>query len=187
MPMFRYLLSILFLAVSLSASFSQEKVVLVNGNATKVELDGSTIIAIHEKVPGYMRGYIKPKSDIFKKTMPLSDRESYKGADAEIEIFEPLPIVAENALYFDQNMATLTDNTMTALKKHAETIKSGGVKTVSLKAWYKLGDESSQHLVANRLDACKRFLELNGVQSNLIFTSFTAAKDISEYVEISFQ
>ncbi|MBT8229681.1 MAG: hypothetical protein KJO50_05430 [Bacteroidia bacterium] len=185
--MFRYQLINLFVFLSISFSYTQEKVILVNGNATKVELEGSKIVAIRGQLPNYMRGYIKPKSDIFKKTMPLSEREAYQGAESEIETFEPLPLVAENALYFNENMATLTDNTMTALKRYAQTVKSGEARTVSLKAWYTLGDTSSQRLVANRLDACKSFLEVNGVPSNLIFTSFTAAGELSEYVEITFQ
>ncbi len=171
-----------------SAITQAQYVVLVNGNATKVDLDGSDVVALHEELPRYMRGFEKAPYDGFMKTMPLSNIEDIIVAeDSGDIIYENDPSLPPNALYFDPDLATLTKSTIAALKNYATMIKESNSKSVILKSWYKLGDINSQELISNRLEACKQYLEINGIQGSLIFTSFTASKNATDYVSINYQ
>ena len=178
------LIGLLFIA---SVSMSQ-KVVLINGNAAQVELNGSEVVSISKIMPDYMIGYKKAPADAFKKNNPIAEPENvYVAEDTGQAIPGITTDSALNEMTFAANKATLTDSTMEALKRYARKILEEKSSSVSLKSWHKLDDPVSQQLASNRLDACKRFLEINGVQGSLIFTSFTATHNPVDYVTISLQ
>ena len=160
-----------------------QKVVLVNGEAAAVELEGSQVTAINRQLPNYMRGFIKPGSDIFLKAPLFPGEEAAVAEDTGVE----KPVLLANAVFFENNSAILSNKTIESLKKYAQTAQKNGPKTIILKSWYEVGNENSQELVNNRLEACKEFLEINGVQGSLIFTSFTGADEETDYVTVTFQ
>lgn len=185
----KYFLNLLLLICFSATGFGQTKVVLVNGDAKLVELSGSDVTTIKKDLPRHMRGYEKPSYDLFKKRSPLAELSSPVAVNelgGDIVPSSKSESIS-NAIYFDSNSAILTDQAIAALKRWSTELKSKGNQTVLLKSFYKEGNTKSQQLVANRLDACKRYLELNGVQSSLIFTTFTGADNLVDYITVNLQ
>ncbi|NNE26629.1 MAG: hypothetical protein HKN09_07280 [Saprospiraceae bacterium] len=180
-------LIMLILVLLFAGSTQAQTVVLVNGNAKRVALKNGEIVSIDKDMPGYMAGYIKPKNDIFTLVNPqLESSEELLAATEPTEV-EARPIKLANSLEFESGSAILSNETIEAIKQYAEKAKSEPNKTIILQAYYKTGDTSSQDLTLNRLDACKQLLELNGVQSSLIFTTFSGSNAPGDYVDVTFQ
>ena len=138
-------------------------------------------------MPGYMAGYIKPSKDLFTLVEPQLESEANLIAAAEPTEVPELPIKLANSLDFEAGSAILSNEAIADIQKFAHKAKSGGNKTIILQAYYKTGDTSSQELTINRLDACKQLLQINGVQSSLIFTTFSGSNSPGDSVSVTFQ
>ena len=176
---------------SASMSFGQTKTLLVNGVATKINVADAEIVSIYDSVPGYMDGYEAAISDPFTKVKPRLQSEiapavvstttnaanvRYVDVDKEMNF--------DNSLFFTPSSAQLTTKGKAAVKNYADTMKSGGAKTVLLKSWHLKGNKISKQLVKARLDACKASFIAQGIGTNVILTSLTAAEEESKFVTI---
>ena len=161
---------------------SQSTIVLINEIPTKVDLNGSEITSINEKVPSYMNGYRNSPKSEFRRIWPgeVVDIKAMVSVDPPVAE-ESIP-EQEEAIRFEESSFVLSSTTKDNLDKLVEQIKTQNSNTVLLKSWYKLGDTGSQELTINRLDACKSYLESKGVQGSIIITSFTGAESQTDFV-----
>lgn len=190
---------IVTLALQCSITFSQKTaIVLINEQATKVELTDGEITAVYNAVPGHMNGYSKAPNDDFRK-IPLqqldTDRllavqQSADPADKDLFLPEPEePATDESnalnqAVYFDFESAILSNEALGTIENYADVLKARQANSVLLKSWYKNGDANSEKLVKNRLDACRAYLETQGVGSNIILTSLIGSNRESRFVSL---
>jgi len=187
---------IFILAFCTQIGLAQTAIVLINEKPTRVKLEDGEITAVYNEVPNYMDGYEKAPEDAFKKlplqrinndievvaqpAVAVADTES----DSDIEIDAPEKPELEPSVYFEKNSAILTDESLATIQAYATRFKDRSNKSILLKAWYRSGDERSQELVENRLDACRAYLETNGVASNIILTSLIGSNRESKFVSV---
>ena len=177
----------LIVVLLISGSTQAQNVVLINGTPQKVTLKNGEITSVDKAMPGYMAGFIKPKSDMFTLMDIYLESEAEIIAEAKPTEVEALPVKLANSLEFESGSAILTNETISTIKQFAEKATAGGNKTIILQAFYKTGDTESQELTINRLDACKQLFEINGVQSSLIFTTFSGSNSPGDFVSVTFQ
>ena len=187
-------------ALSTQLSIGQSAIVLINEQPTRVKIENGEITAVYEKVPNYMDGYKKAPEDAFKK-LPL---KAITGS--QVYVFEDTPEPAEinttedtgetievdavedselaSAIDFNSGSAILSNIALTTIEDYAKQLKNSEVKSILLKSWYRSGDSNSQELVKNRLEACRAYLESQGVASNVILTSLIGSNRESKFVSV---
>ena len=183
-PKFLCLTVYLFIYIGVS---NAQKTVLVNGEATKVTVSNQDVTSIDGKVDGHMSGYTQPTSDIYKKVNPrigVTNTPSTRTVSAPVSSkTEPL-LSNTKSVSFAEDKYEITTNAKAYLDTVAKSIKSGDVRTILLKTWYLSGDSDNISLTRRRLDSCKRYLEKQGVGSNLILTSMVAKKETTSEIAI---
>ena len=163
-----------------------QKTVLVNGEATLVTLSNNDIASVKGSKANHMSGYAQPSSDIYKKVKPRIGNSvpSTRTIPAPVSnTKEPLMRNTESVSFADGN-SDVSAEAKKYLNSVAKSVKSGEVKTILLKTWYKSGDTDNISLTRRRLDSCKRFLESKGVVSNLILTSMVAKSKSSSEIAV---
>lgn len=175
---------------------TQSAIVLINEQPTRVKLEDGEITTVYEKVPNHMDGFAKAPEDAFSKlelsqfnadVPAVADNDTTESDTEDIQILDDSHLEVANideSVNFDYDSAILTPGALTTIKSYASVIKSNDKYTVMLKSWYKSGDQRSQELVKNRLDACKAYLEANGVPSNIIVTSMIGSNRESKFVSV---
>ena len=176
------ILIMLLVIGSVTVLSSQSTIVLINEIPTRVELDGSEISSINDKVPSYMNGYRKSPKSNFRLIWPGETVDISAMAALDIAAPEAEAPAAKQAISFEASSFALSEDTKANLNKLADDIIANSRTSVLLKSWYQLGDVSSQELTINRLDACKDYLVSKGVKGSLIITSFTGAEKQTDYV-----
>ena len=176
---------------------AQTTVVLINEKPTRVKLQDGEIAAVYNEVPGYMKGYKKSPADAFQKLdiklieggidsdTPVAAEELPNDVAPEATTsFDTSSDLPEPYVNFDSGSAILTDASLTTIQSFASAMKSGNRKSILLKSWFKSGDGGSQELIQNRLDACRAYLESQGVPSNRILTSLIGSNRESKFVSV---
>lgn len=158
-----------------------QTVVLINGVPTKVVLDGTEIIQTSGEARGHMTGFEAPANDGGFQYAELRNGGQASVADVPAPPPTPKvvtksktsesPIVSGNYFKFDSKSALLSDLAINEIKDHAQKIKDGKATTVLLESFHRANSTSSKELIKNRLDACKKYFEINGVASNVIVTN----------------
>jgi len=186
-------LALVFITMStLNTLNAQNKTVLINGVATKVNVSNTQLVAIYDSLNSYMDGYEAAPSDPFKKVRPRLQSEiaaaPVASASPETSNVKYVDVDKEmnfdNGLFFEPNSAVLTKKAENAVKKYVNTLKSGKAKTVLLKSWHLSDNKASKELVKDRLEACKKVFISNGIGTNVILTSLTASNEESKFVTI---
>lgn len=178
-------------------------IVLINEQPTRVVIKDGEITEIKSLVPGYMSGYQKAPADNFQK-VPLQSIEYLKASDSiVIAAFRGENTITDNkaleekaavvdktkkalsqSINFDFESAILSELALETIEAYAELLNSGSARSILLKSWYKDGDQQSEELVRNRLDACRQYLETRGVASNIILTSLIGSNRESRFVSV---
>ena len=172
---------ILIVVLSFSPMFlSSQTVVLINGVPTKVILEGTEIKDVQGEVSSYMSGYEKNKKTSAFQYAQLNQSGS-TAAKVQDNTASALvisktkvsdsPIVSGNYFKFENDSALLSILAINDIKDHANKIKSGLATSILLESFHLSENEESIELIRNRLDACKKYFEINGVPSNAIVTN----------------
>ncbi len=190
---------LLFGFVGLSA----QTVVLINGVPTKVKLNGSEIVKVLGVENNYLAGYATSQNE-FQTVDPTDPTSAPTVASADTN---PTTRSASNAsspattqssnsattafsgnyFKFDRNSALLSQLSINEIKDYAKKITSGQASSVILQSFYRTNSLRSEQLVKNRLDACKKYFELNGVSASAITTESIANDRQSDKVSITLQ
>ncbi len=159
---------------------SSQTVVLINGVPTKVILEGTEIKDVQGEVSSYMSGYEKNKKTSAFQYAQLNQSGS-TAAKVQDNTASALvisktkvsdsPIVSGNYFKFENDSALLSILAINDIKDHANKIKSGLATSILLESFHLSENEESIELIRNRLDACKKYFEINGVPSNAIVTN----------------
>jgi outer membrane protein OmpA-like peptidoglycan-associated protein len=196
----------IILAFITHIGWAQTAIVLINEQPTRVSLNNKGEISkVYNKVPGYMSDFKKAPRDEFKKfelsdidnnedlvmmaPQTLSETDATQAAAVNAQKEEAIDIEDSDnrvspSIYFDMASAILSEESLNTIKAYASVLKERGANSVLLKSWYKSGDKKSQELVENRLEACRQFLETQGVASNIILTSIVDSNRESSYVSV---
>lgn len=173
-------------------------IVLINEVATRVDHVDGDLEKLYEEIPDYMDGFEKSPYDMFTKVPPrlLSELtasndiavvERTKTADANNLVDSDKTEEDNNAIYFKSNSVTIGKKYTTKIGDFSKEVTSGKARSVLLKSWYKTDDDASQDLAKQRLEACKKYMEKEGVPSNLILTSVIGSNKASNYVSVLLQ
>lgn len=177
-----------------ASQVSTQTVVLINGVPTEVSLDGSTITKVKGEAKGYMSGFEAPPSNDGFQYAELR-QESQAVVEEEKPVASPKivtksrtsdsPIVSGNYFKFKDDSALLSPLAMNEIKDHAKKIKAGKASTVLLESFHRANSSTSKELIKNRLDACKKYFEINGVPSNTIITNMYPNDKQSDKVSVT--
>lgn len=178
-------LKFILVGLCLYASSATAQIILVNGQPTEVEIQNNELTKIKGKVTGHMTDYRSAPSDKFTKVSPrLDEIITSKAVLAESDNISGSTINNLKTVSFDDQSTFIDKDGQKFLDNIVSTIKSGKSTTILLKSWYKSGDKSDIALTRQRLDACKRYLEDQGIISNLILTSMVAKSDKSADIAV---
>jgi len=159
--------------------------ILVNGQATEVEILDTDLKKVKEKVSGYMVEYQSPSNDKFTKVSPRLDNQiQTKQVQVQDERVANSTISNLKTVSFKGQSTDINMDGKKFLDDFVNTIKSGKSSTILLKTWYMSGDKSDIAITRQRLEACKRYLESEGIVSNLILTSMVAKEDKSSDIAV---
>ena len=177
---------------------------LINEQPMRLLIKDGEITEIKSLVPGYMAGYQKAPVDNFQKEA-LQPIEYFKASDSvavaalkggnaktdnNLVVDETTATVHKTdkalsqSINFDFESAILSDLALETIEACAELLKSGSARSILLKSWYKEGDQQSEELVSNRLEACRQYLETKGVASNIILTSLIGSGRESRFISV---
>ena len=161
---------------------------LINEQPMRLFIKDGEITEIKSLVPGYMAGYQKAPVDNFQK-VALQPIEYFKASDSvAVAALKGGNAKTDKALSqsinFDFESAILSDLALETIEACAELLKSGSARSILLKSWYKDGDQQSEELVSNRLEACRQYLETKGVASNIILTSLIGSGRESRFISV---
>lgn len=190
---------LLFGFVGLSA----QTVVLINGVPTKVKLNGSEIVKVLGVENNYLAGYATSQNE-FQTVDPTDPTSASPVASANTNsttrsapsASSPATSQSSNStttafsgnyFKFDRNSALLSQLSINEIKDYAKKITSGQASSVILQSFYRTNSQRSEQLVKNRLDACKKYFELNGVSASAITTESIANDRQSDKVSITLQ
>lgn len=192
------LVTVMMLAVSLSA----QTVVLINGVPTKVKLEGDKIVDIVGEVNGHLNGFDLGSADMaYSSTDPLIAQNAEESALLAVtDSSTPAPVastpqpvsntavstpVSGNYFKFERNSALLSQLAINEIKDYASKIKAGTASSISLQSFFKESDQRSRELTSNRLEACKKYFEVNGVDVSMISTEMIPNDTQSDKVSIT--
>jgi len=181
--------------------------VLVNEVPMDVDHTNGELLALYKKYPNFMDGYEKAPFDPFKKVQPrindlnfaTNDKKALQSRGEMNDNTQATPSnVTDNEkalkkslkdkyIYFVGGTSNIDDKSLIKVKNFSEKIKNGESKSILIKGWYKMDNDSSQKLIQDRLEGCKFKLEEAGVPSNLILTSILGSNKESKYVSILLQ
>lgn len=176
-----------------SSPVSAQTVVLVNGKATKVELNGANVTSVIGAADGYMTEYSNSRDDGFEHGALLTNG-SQNPEKPEPAVSEPIvsskvtikaPIKSGNNLSFEKGSSTVSKEAVKSMRKKSLDIVAGLAKSILLETAYIPGDKKSQDISKARLEACKQILEKNGVGSNVIITNLRPSKQNSDKVSMT--
>ncbi len=184
---------IFILVLSLSPlGISSQSIVLINGIPTKVILDGSEIKEIKGEVSTYLSGFDKLKSaDKFQyANLRIDSQDSAEVVEPSSLVISKSkvsdsPIVSGNYFKFDADSALLSELAINDIKDHASKIKAGKASSILLESFHLAESDKSIELVQNRLEACKKYFEINGVPSNSIVTNMYPNDKQSDKVSVT--
>ncbi len=191
--MFKKLSYLLFFVVSLNVQNMQgqtKTVVLINSVASEATLSQSgDILEVHREIPDHMRGYAKAPVNAFQYS-PLRVGQTIAAVpedrpETAAVPEEPTPDVIGNAIVFADGSAILDPSAMTRMDQIIRNMRSGGQRIIQLNSLYDLESATSRELAQNRLDACKSYLELKGVQGSNILIILDAANTDRNYINYS--
>ncbi len=159
---------------------SSQTVVLINGVPTKVILEGTEIKDIKGEVSSYMSGFEKSqKANVFQYARldqsgstagQVQDKSPSSLVISKTKVSES-PIISGNYFKFENDSALLSTLAINDIKDHASKVVSGVASSILLESFHLAENEKSIELIRNRLDACKKYFEINGVPSNAIVTN----------------
>lgn len=95
--------------------------------------------------------------------------------------------LAGNYFKFDRNSALLSELAINEIKDYADKITNGTSSSVTLQAFYRTNSKRSEQLIKNRLDACQKYFELNGVAKSAINVEMVAEAKQSDKVSVIIQ
>lgn len=203
--MYKFIFSVLiFCFLGLTVS-SAQTVVLINGVPTKVELAGSEIVKVIGVENNYMAGFSNTQNDyqtVDPSTGAVSSPIATTSTSSTITsattttstvISQPVesptaaPIVSGNYFKFDRNSALLSQLAINEIKDYATKVTSGQASNITLQSFYTTNNKRSEQLTKNRLEACKKYLELNGVSPTAITVESIPNDRQSDKVSITLQ
>jgi len=176
-------------------ALSGQSVILINGEAHQVNLKGQEVTKVTGPVKGHMEGY-SSKQDNFQKaslnnTQPnqsIPDRGQVAAAASKKVVTTTVTssdkIKTGNNLIFKPGSSELDNKAKRQLKLNAADIVTKISKSVLLETSYLRSDKESERLAKDRLEACKAFLEKNGVRSNVIISNSRRADAVANGVSI---
>ena len=159
--------------------------ILVNGQATKVEILDKDLKKVNGKVNGHMTEYQSPSNDKFTKVGPrIGSQDQVKPKPRLDEKVSGSIISNLKTVSFKGKSTDISMDGQKFLDDIVNTIKSGKSTTILLKTWYMAEDKADIAITRKRLDACKRYLESEGIVSNLILTSMVAKENKSSDIAV---
>ena len=208
------ILLILVFAFSSYGASQAQTIVILNGVPTKVQLEGDKIISVLEEMPNYLDNYQNSASEIqygnvnnavegalASTTTPVNTTAATQPTTVVTETSsKPKPAVETNTeppmtdsaksftgnyFKFSGNSALLSELSINEIKDYAQKILNGEASSVTLESFYRANSTRSEQLVTNRLDACKKYFELSGVDPNLITINKVADKNQSNKVAVT--
>ena len=183
-----------------------QSVVILNGVPTRVQLDGDKIVSILEEVPNYLSSEYERKNTEIKHGDPanvVKDAKTSQPAEAiavnattkaksteTTETVETKTTISSEPLVskkfkFSGNSALLSELSISEIKNYAKKVISGEASSVTLESFFQTGNRRSEQLINNRLDACKKYFELSGVDSSKIMTNKIADNNQSNEVSVT--
>jgi len=182
----------LFFAIE---GYGQKVTVLINGVPTQITQEQTEITQVHNQLgTSYMAGFEAAPNDPFQKVRPKLLSELITPQQAIAATSKPIvrtevnkELNFDNSLFFKSGTAELTVKAEEAIKSYAEQLKTGKAKSVLLKSWHLANNKISEQLVKSRLEACKAIFVKQGIGTNVILTSLTAAAEESKFVTIQLQ
>ncbi len=196
-------LSVILLALVGLAGLSAQTVVLINGVPTKVELNGSEIVKVLGVENNYLAGYATAQNDY--QTVDPTTRATIATASDNTDLNQTSTTTANasttepqgsnnastafsgNYFKFERNSALLSQLSINEIKDYAKKVTTGQASSVTLQSFYRTNSQRSEQLVKNRLDACKKYFELNGVSASAITTESIPNDRQSNKVSITLQ
>jgi len=185
------------LTIVLSTLFgSAQTVVLINGVPTKVTLDGTKIVSVIGPAENHLKNFTSATSEISYASADIDkingagvSDETTSSPTASVSTGTPdtgtvttttattatttpteskPAALAGNYFKFERNSALLSELSINEIKDYADKITNGSASSVTLQAYYRANSKRSEQLIKNRLDACKKYFELNGVSTSAI-------------------
>ena len=186
--MSKVLLSTVFFAMVGLTYVSAQTVVLINGVPTKVELSGTEIVKVIGVDDNYMAGFDNRQSQ-FKN---VNQDAAVTSVNLPVEDVIPSNTIKDspisgNYFKFERNSALLSQLSINEIKDYASKVTSGQASKVTLQSFYESSSARSEQLTKNRLDACKKYLELNGVSASAITIESIPNDRQSDKVSITLQ
>lgn len=167
----------------ISTITNAQSIVLINGVPTQVTLEGEEVTSIQGTVDNHMAAYDNTTKGDFQK-VPARDYNVARDASLELDD-DAFTDVSGNYLKFRTGSAILSNLALNEIKDYADKLNSGQAETIVLESFYKEGDTKDKKLVENRVEACRKMFELNGIGKNLIVTSVSEGKTSTNKVQIS--
>ena len=195
----KILITTVFLAFAAFNLGSAQTVVLINGVPTKVELSGSEIVKVIGVADNYMAGFPNRQDDfktvdqgdiIPTTTAPLASTGNQTTTTTTTETpttTSGSTFVSGNYFKFERNSALLSQLSINEIKDYANKVTSGQASSVVLQSFYTSNNPRSEKLTKNRLDACKKYFELNGVSPSAITVESIPNDKQSDKVSVTLQ
>ncbi len=182
-----------------SLYLSAQTVVLINGVPTKVVMEGTEIIDVQEEARGYMSGFeaAVTQGDSFQYAeLRIGQNAAAATASAPVKqapkekiitksISTDSPIITGNYFNFGDASAILSSQAIKDIKDYSQKIKNKTASSVLLESFHLANNQESIDLTKNRLDACKRYFEINGVSSSQIVTNLYPNDRESDKVSVT--
>lgn len=184
--MYRYisytLLTFLLLMVFTSANGqdASKKVILIEGEATEVNVTNSgDILEVFRRLPGYMSGFIPYGGQARNDANPVYPNNQLI---QEVEIAEKG--ASNYNIFFNEGKDVVDENGLVKLDKAIEAYKKRQSAYILIEGTYKKGDRASQKLADSRVGACKEYLNSSEIASSKLVISLNEASASSNNIQV---
>lgn len=176
-----FIFSFAFACISFSTTDlhaqSGESIILIDGVPTEVILGGNgEIQQIVRSLPNYMSEYDKSGMHTNAVTYDLKTDDGQVIHQSSKDVYR--------IIYFKSGHATMSDATLEKLDKIAEKALENNDFVFLNTSYSNTMKSCSEVLTKNRVNACKRYLELRGVPASNIFKSIGVSEKGSAKIEV---
>lgn len=177
-------LALVFIATIISAQSTKKSVILYNSEPYLAEYTtNGEIVNLIEKKPNYLRGYdVKPTNTGTDGGQAFADVTPVSNSSVAVDAVS----ADRKFLNFDSDYATLDELSTQRLDRVEKYLNENAQAKVMVTSHKVDESTNSVKLSNNRLDSCKKYLELKGIATDRIILSSVYAPSLKDKVSITY-
>lgn len=177
---------LIFTCVQVGLAQTKQGVILYNSVPYLAEYtEDGKVLKLIEKKPNYLKGYqLVPTSNSASTPLLASDNQSVAPTS---NVGKPPSVsISRKFIDFDGGKALLSDVSVKRLDAIIEYLATNPNDKVMIIAHRSDETDRIYQLASNRIDSCKKYLEIKGVSNHQIITNSVYAPSLANKVAITY-